>query len=98
MLKQVYVINENGYLQEIKVAEFDEKGNCLEILESNTITTDVPQGLYKPKWTGTEWISSMTEAEYIVTLPELPEREPTEEQQRITDLELAIAEILGGGL
>ncbi len=96
MLKQVYVINENGYLQEILVKEFDEQGNYIEELAENIITVDPPQGLYKAKWTGIEWIEDMTQEE-IDALNNQP-YEPTEEQQRLTDLELAIAEILGGGL
>lgn len=63
MLKQVYEINENGYLQEIQVAEFDEQGNCTEELAENIVTTDIPQGLYRAKWTGTEWIEDMPQAE-----------------------------------
>lgn len=68
MLKQVYEIDENGYLQKIHVKEFDEQGNCTEELTENIITVDPPQGLYKAKWTGT-WTETMTEEEYIASLP-----------------------------
>ncbi len=94
MLKQVYEINELGYLQNIKVVEFDEQGNCLDELAKNIITTDIPQGLYKSKWTGTEWIETMTEAEYIATLPEQPEQEPTEVEKLRLEQAQANAEMI----
>ncbi len=77
MLKQVYKIDTEGFLIEPLIKNFYEDGNCTEELPDDIITVDPPNGLYRPKWTGTEWISSMTEAEYIATLPEIPQ-EPTE--------------------
>lgn len=81
MLKQVYRINENGFLTEIYVKEFDENGNCIEELGKDIVTVDPPNGLYRAKWTGTEWVSTTTEEEYIATLPKEPEREPTETEK-----------------
>jgi len=81
MLKQVYEINSEGFLQEIYVKDFDEQGNCTEKLPENIITIDPPPGLYRQKWTGTEWVETMTEAEYIATLPEQPEQEPPEAEK-----------------
>lgn len=63
MLKQVYEIDELGYLKNTPVKEFDEQGNCIEKLGENTIINDVPQGLYRARWTGTEWIEDMPQAE-----------------------------------
>jgi len=76
MLKQVYEINELGYLKGILVKEFDEQGNCTEELAEYTIITDIPQGLYRPKWTGTVWVEDMPQAE-IDALNNQP-KEPTE--------------------
>ncbi len=78
MLKQVYKIDSNGLIEEILVKDFDEQGNCVEELTEDIITVDPPQGLYRAKWTGSEWIETMTEEEYIATLPEQPERELSE--------------------
>lgn len=63
MLKQVYEIDEFSLLKSILVIEFDEQGNCTEELAENIITEDIPQGLYRAKWTGTEWVEDMPQAE-----------------------------------
>lgn len=63
MLKQVYEIDELGELKNIKVKEFDDEGKCLEELEDNIVLTDIPQGLYRKKWTGTEWVEGMSQDE-----------------------------------
>lgn len=76
MLKQVYEIDELNYLKEYYVKDFDEHGNCLEELSENMITKDIPQGLYRAKWTGTEWVEDMSQAE-IDELNNQP-MEPTE--------------------
>lgn len=86
MDKQVYRIDSEGYLQKVLVKKFDEQGNCTEELP-DIITIDPPNGLYRSKWTGAEWIETMTEEEYIATLPEQPEREPTQEERNRADIE-----------
>lgn len=63
MQKQVYKVDESGYLQEILVKEFSEHGDCTEELAENIIVTDVPQGLYRARWNGTEWIEDMAQEE-----------------------------------
>lgn len=88
MLKQVYKINENGNLAEILVKDFDKDGNCTEELAEDIITDDPPNGLYHHRWTGSEWISTITEEEYISTLPKA-ERALTQEEiilQKVIDL------------
>lgn len=97
MLKQVYKIDSEGFLlNEIILKEFDKDDNCFEELEDNIIITPPPQGLIRTyettRWTGTEWISTMTEAEYIATLPQM-ERVPTETeklQEKINMLQSAL--------
>lgn len=66
MRKQVYEINENGFLKEIYIED-----------ESTTkfIILDPPQGLYKAKWTGQEWIEGMTQAEIDKLKEPAPEQE-----------------------
>lgn len=94
MKKQVYEIDELGYLKDIYVKEFDEQGNCTEELAENIVATDIPQGLYRSKWTGTEWVEDMPQAE-IDAKNNVP-RTLTEEQQRLLDLETAMTQVLGG--
>lgn len=87
MDKQVYKIDSEGYLIESPVKRFDEQGNCTEELPADIITVDPPQGLYRAKWTGKEWIETMTEEEYIATLPKSPEIEPTLEERNRADID-----------
>lgn len=97
MKKQVYELDANGYIKERYVAEFDEEGNCIEELARNIITIDPPNGLYRAKWTGTEWIEDMTQEE-IDELNNQP-RELTEiERLKISQAEQfeTILELLGG--
>jgi hypothetical protein len=61
--KQVYEIDEYGFLKEIYVAEFDKEGNPKADLSANIVTVDPPNGLYRAKWTGTEWAEDMTQEE-----------------------------------
>lgn len=97
MLKQVYEINELGYLKEIYVKEFDEQGNCTEELAKNIIAIAPPQGLYSAKWIGTEWIEDMTQEE-IDALNNQPRELSEIEQLKISQAEQfeTILELLGG--
>ena len=93
MLNQVYKIDENGYMiNEVILKDFDEDGNCTEELSADIITTPPPPGLIRTyettRWTGNEWISTMTEEEYIDTLPKV-EKELTAEQ-RLAQLEALV--------
>lgn len=90
MLKQVYKIESEGHIIKVLIKEFDEQGNCTEELPNNIVTVDPPQGLYGHKWTGTEWIETMTEAEYIATLPEQL-HEPTLEERNRADIDYVSA-------
>lgn len=100
MLKQVYKINVNGYLQEILVKDFDKDGNCMEELAENIITTPPPDGLIRifetARWTGEAWVSSMSEEEYIATLPNA-EMAPNIED-RLKSAEDTILFLLMGGV
>jgi len=94
MKKQVYRIDKNGYLKEIYVVEFDEEGNCLKELAENIITTDIPQGLYRAKWAGIQWVEDMAQEE-IDALNNQP-KEPTEieiQQQIINTLGQELAQL-----
>lgn len=75
MKKQVYEINEKGMLIKILIAEIDGNGNPLEDLGENIVITDPPNGLYRAKWTSTEWVEDITQEE----IDEL--KKPTPEQE-----------------
>ncbi len=85
MLKEVFKIDVNGFIINKFIAEFDEHGKPVKELEQNIIAVDPPQGLYKPKWDGTKWIETMTEAEYIATLP-------LSLEQQISELKVELSE------
>ena len=55
MKKQVYEIDEGGYLKDIHVIEEGE--------ETSFIIKNPPQGLYRARWTGVEWVEDMTQEE-----------------------------------
>lgn len=77
MKKEVFEIDENGYIVEKYAIEFDEEGNPLEELAENIITVSPPNGLYRAKWNGTEWIEDMTQEEIdeLNNQPSLPTQE-----------------------
>ncbi|HBD63506.1 MAG TPA: hypothetical protein DC038_03620 [Clostridiales bacterium] len=92
MKRQVYKIDENGYLQEILVKDFDEDGNCTEELSENITTVDPPNGLYKHKWTGSEWIEGLSQEE-IDEINNVPQ-EPAEVEMLRLEQAQANAEII----
>ncbi len=92
MKRQVYKIDENCYLQEILVKDFDEEGNCPEELAEDIIAVDPPNGLYSARWTGTEWIEGLTQEE-IDEINNVPQ-EPTEVEMLRLEQAQANAEII----
>ncbi|MED4699612.1 hypothetical protein P9436_11155 [Lysinibacillus capsici] len=56
MEKQVYEVDEEGYLKEIYVEKIDENGNILNESLKHLITLDIPQGFYRPKWDINKWV------------------------------------------
>lgn len=53
-MKQVYRIDADGYYVEPVIAD-ETPSDCIEI--------QPPQGLYRAKWTGSEWIEDMAQEE-----------------------------------
>lgn len=90
-MKQVYKIDNNGiYIQPLIIDDETE-------ITSDIVEIPPPQGLYRAKWTGTEWIEDMTQ-EKIDDLNNQP-RELTEiEQLKVSQAEQfeTILELLGG--
>lgn len=91
MYKNIYEIDENGFLTAIFLIGFDKKGNPVEPLPEHYVTEDPPQGLYRARWTGEEWAEDMTEEE-IQELNNRP-REPCE-LTRLNVVENAMIDIL----
>lgn len=92
MRKQVYEIDVNGFLREIYVANVDESNNILDEDKIEFISVDPPNGLYKPKWTGTGWVEGATPEE-IAEITKIEPQPPTD-KERITELENIILTLL----
>lgn len=95
MKKQVYEIDNNGFLKEVYVAEVNENGEVLESDKAHFISHIMPHGLIKPKWIGTEWIEGVTQEE-IDELTKVEPALPTQEdfmldlEFRVTMLEMGL--------
>ena len=65
--------------------------------EETEIALDVTpaQGLFRPRWDGTQWVEDMT-AEEIEALKASVTHEPTE-SERLESLEMLMLDVLGGG-
>lgn len=63
MKKQVYEVDEQGFLLEIHTADVDENGNIHDEDKQGFIVIDIPTGLWKKKWNGTEWIEGASQEE-----------------------------------
>lgn len=70
----VYELNDNNTIKERYVME--EK----EAKEKGFVIKELPQGMYKPKWNGSEWVECATE-EYIKSLYKRNEIEPSEQEK-----------------
>lgn len=76
MLIQVHRVDENGFYDEPVLIKQDEL-----IEEENIITVDPPDGLFHPRWTGTEWIEGLTAQEIEErTKPQPLPPDPVEER------------------
>lgn len=95
MKKQIYEINESGFLKEIYVAKVVD-GVILDEDKSHMISATMPNGLIKPKWNGLGWIEGATPKE-IEEFNKSRPTQPTEAellQQRLADMELMLVEIM----
>ncbi|WP_195430877.1 hypothetical protein [Clostridium sp. D46t1_190503_E9] len=69
---------EDVLLEEIPYA-YDEEDNI--IFDSHYIETLVPEGIYKPKWNGAEWIEGMS-GEEMEAIKNTPVDQPLELRNR----------------
>lgn len=85
----------------MQVSKIDEKGFYVESviiddidnLPHNLIADEVPEGIYKPKWNGLEWVEDLT-SEEIDDIKNEPK--PPTDQERINMLENMILIIMEG--
>lgn len=71
--KEVYEIDEDGFLIESPPKEFDEEGLPIEELPDNFIVSDPPHNFHHARWDGEEWIEGLTPEEIEeITKPQPP--------------------------
>lgn len=63
MKKQIYEVDKSGHIKEIHLKEFNENGECIDELAENMIQIRPPNGLYRPRLIGIEWVEDMTQEE-----------------------------------
>lgn len=82
MDKQVYRIDENGiYLEPVIINGVESDGVWAYDIPPDCIETKMPDGLFQPiKWTGTEWITTLTPEEIEIIKNTNPEPKPTIEE------------------
>lgn len=105
--EHLYRIDNNGFPTDFITVYFDEEGKLLTSIEDDIIKCIIPQGIYRPKWTGEKWIEDMTQEE-IDELKKSQIKEPTEIDllkqekeilaQSVYDLTTIVELILTGGI
>ena len=93
MKKQAYEMDANGLINEIHVVDVDEKGNILNEGKENFVSVYPPNGLYRAKWNGAEWIEDMSQEEINEITKSQPS--PPTDKERIAMLEDTINYLLG---
>ena len=88
MIIQAYEIDSYGYIKEIYVIDSEK--------ETELITINPPDGLYKAKWNGYEWIEGLNQAELeeIEYQQYLDSLKPSSEAIKNAQLELVILNLL----
>lgn len=93
MKKQVYEVDANGHIEEIYVVKCDEQGTPIDVLPEHFIVNAPPAGLYRAKWTGSDWIEDMPQEEIdeinnIQQPPTIEERLVSAEQALLAIMEV----------
>jgi len=96
MLKIIYDLDAKGFVKERYVAEVDDEGAVLDTRFSGMISQDMPNGLLKPRWTGTEWVEGETEEEKAEREAKqlLESLKPTPEEVANAELEIKMLTML----
>ncbi|WP_027410375.1 hypothetical protein [Anoxybacteroides tepidamans] len=77
MIKQVSRVDEAGFF--IEPVLVDEK----DTLSPDLIKTPVPEGFYKPRWDGTQWVEGMSEEEFNQLKANQPEPSPSSDELKL---------------
>lgn len=85
MLVQVNKVDDVGLIIEPVVV------NAMDVLEADLVMVPVPEGLYIPRWTGSEWIESASE-EYKNSVDN-HSKEPTEMEILVQENTLLKAQV-----
>ena len=97
MKKQIYAVDNDGFITEIYVGEFDDSGN-LTYPVGDYVTIDPPQPLtfYKPRWNGSEWVEgeSAEERNERESLVLLDSMKPSKGEIDDAELEIKIITLL----
>lgn len=93
MKDQVYQVDENGFLVEIYVVDFNEDGTPVEELAEDIVTVRPPDGLYRAKWTGTEWVEDKTQEEFDYE-ESINALNPTQQEIDNAEFEIRVINIL----
>lgn len=94
--KQVYKIDDNGFYVEPVLVSVDEE------LTEDLVEIPFPNGLYRPQWTGSEWIEGATQEEIDNIKNQQPEPNEVEKikqenenlKQHLTNTENALLSIM----
>lgn len=82
MQREVYEIDDKGYIVDNYVAEFEEGNMITDFGEKVMVTVSLPQPLYlfKPKFDGSKWVEGATQKE-IDEATKVEPTPPSEEEQ-----------------
>jgi hypothetical protein len=74
-MRQVFKIDDDGFYVEPVIVYSNENGEYE--IPSDCIEIPVPEGLYKPKWNGSEWVEGLSQEE-IEALKQQNQPQPSE--------------------
>lgn len=89
MLKNVYEVDEDGYLLKLYVAHVVD-GMIIDSDKQHCIIEDYPTGLIKQRWDGAKWVEGATDAELEEYQAQLTLDSMKPSQEEINDAELEI--------
>lgn len=95
MKKQVYEVDEEGYLLEVYVANvIDNK--IIDDDKKDFILLEMPNGLFNPRWSGKQWVEGESEEEKAEREAQLAliEMQPTAEELANAEFEIKVIKLL----
>lgn len=73
MNKEVYEIDDDGFIIENYLISIVEDGNLSDLPEGNIVPIDLPQpNFYKPQWDGEKWMEGATQEEIDEIIKPVP--------------------------